>query len=343
MPPTPCSRWCQGCAPRCARAASTPASSNPRRWATGSPSIPRRWTRSPSSARPGPGRGRWRPGTRRWRRGRCARPSPPGPALPCPTRPRAPAPPPPPRARAKRGGVGEAGTAGEAGKVDEAGRAGEGSEAGSGWRRGAAGPARSDAVRARPAPATGRPRGLAALTSFVGRDDDTSGVLKKLGEHRLVTLIGPGGVGKTRLATEVCARLATPAWFAELAPVTDPAQLPWALLSAVGVAERVIARQASGAGDPMSRLTDAIAGRDAVLVLDNCEHVIDAAAALAARVLQECPEVTILATSREPLRITGEVLCTVFPLAVPPADPPASANATATAPASNAKAAAPAL
>jgi predicted ATPase/DNA-binding SARP family transcriptional activator len=217
-------------------------------------------------------------------------------------------------------GNAEADGAGAASGSHRVGEVGEVGEAGSGWRDGPA--------QARPASALGRPRGLAALTSFVGRDDETSGVLKKLGEHRLVTLIGSGGVGKTRLATEVCARLGTPAWFAELAPVTDPAQLPWALLGAVGVAERVIARQASGAGDPVSRLTDAIAGRDAVLVLDNCEHVIDAAAALAARVLQECPEVTILATSREPLRITGEALCTVFPLAVPPADPPASAPAS---------------
>jgi predicted ATPase/DNA-binding SARP family transcriptional activator len=236
-------------------------------------------------------------------------------------------------------GMGGAGGASELGEADTAG------EAAGGRRRGAPAPGRADAARARAAPAIGRPRGLAALTSFVGRDDDTSGVLKKLGEHRLVTLIGPGGVGKTRLATEVCARLGMPAWFAELAPVTDPAQLPWALLGAVGVAERVIARQASGAGDPVSRLTDAIAGRDAVLVLDNCEHVIDAAAALAARVLQECPEVTILATSREPLRITGEALCPVFPLAVPPADPAADAPATvlATVLANNEKGAASAL
>jgi predicted ATPase/DNA-binding SARP family transcriptional activator len=218
-------------------------------------------------------------------------------------------------AEAGRAGAGsaDAGRPGQAGvgpgEPDELAEAGE--PAG-GARRGSAG--------ARLTASHGRPRGLAALTSFVGRDDDTSGVLKKLGEHRLVTLIGPGGVGKTRLATELCARLGVPAWFAELAPVTDPAQLPYALLGAVGITERVIARQAAGTGDPVSRLTDAITSRNAVLILDNCEHVIDAAAALAARILQECPEVTILATSREPLRITGEALCTVSPLAVPPAD-----------------------
>jgi DNA-binding SARP family transcriptional activator len=144
-----------------------------------------------------------------------------------------------------------------------------------------------------------------ALTSFVGRDDDTSAVLKKLSEHRLVTLTGPGGVGKTRLSAEAAPRLGVPALLAELAPVSDPARVPYAVLNAVGVHERVIARQAAGSGDPMDRLTDALASREAVLVLDNCEHVIDAAASLAARILAQCPKVTILATSREPLRITG--------------------------------------
>ncbi|MCW2931120.1 MAG: hypothetical protein JWM19_2082, partial [Actinomycetia bacterium] len=157
-----------------------------------------------------------------------------------------------------------------------------------------------------------------ALNSFVGRDDDASGLLKKLSEHRLVTLIGPGGVGKTRLSAEASLRLGVPAWFAELAPVTDPARVPYAVLSAVGIHERMIARQAADSADPVDRLTDALASREAVLVLDNCEHVIDVAASLAARILADCPKVTILATSREPLRITGEVLWPVTPLPVPP-------------------------
>ena len=161
----------------------------------------------------------------------------------------------------------------------------------------------------------GRPPGP-ALNSFVGRDDDTSGVLAKLGEHRLVTLTGPGGVGKTRLASEVSGRLGVPAWFAELAPVTDPSQVPYATLGAVGLHERVMSRPGGGA-DPLDRLTDALAEREAVLVLDNCEHVIDAAAALASRVLADCPKVKVLATSREPLRITGEALWPVVPLRVP--------------------------
>jgi hypothetical protein len=141
-------------------------------------------------------------------------------------------------------------------------------------------------------------------------------VLAKLGEHRLLTLTGPGGVGKTRLATEACGRLEMPALFTGLAPVTDPSQVPYAALGAIGIHERVIARQAGG-GDPLDRLTDALADREAVLVLDNCEHVIDAVAELASRVLADCPKVTVLATSREPLRITGEALWPVAPLRVP--------------------------
>jgi predicted ATPase/DNA-binding SARP family transcriptional activator len=155
-------------------------------------------------------------------------------------------------------------------------------------------------------------------TSFVGRDDDVASVLKRLSAERLVTLTGPGGVGKTRLVTETAARLTAPAWFAELAPVTDPAEVPYAVLDALGLRERSIApRGADMAGDPLDRLCAALSDRDAVLILDNCEHVIDAAATLTARLLSDCPQVKLLATSREPLRIPGETLHVVAPLAAP--------------------------
>ncbi|HUN31025.1 MAG TPA: BTAD domain-containing putative transcriptional regulator [Trebonia sp.] len=166
--------------------------------------------------------------------------------------------------------------------------------------------------------AHGRPR--SALNSFVGRDDDTAGVLKKLAEYRLVTLTGPGGVGKTRLANEVCARAGGQAWFAELAPVTDPEQVPAAVLSAIDGHDRLISRQMASSASPLDRLADALTAADAVLILDNCEHVIEAVAGLAARVLGDCPKITVLATSREPLRITGEALWPVAPLQVPPTD-----------------------
>ncbi|MGH3210009.1 MAG: AfsR/SARP family transcriptional regulator [Trebonia sp.] len=155
-------------------------------------------------------------------------------------------------------------------------------------------------------------------TSFIGRDDDVAGVLKRLRAERLVTLTGPGGVGKTRLATEVATRISVPAWFAELAPVTDPAEVPYAVLDALGLRERSIAPRAGEmAGDPVGRLAAALADRDAVLILDNCEHVIDAAAGLAARLLSDCAAIKVVATSREPLQIPGETLHVVAPLAAP--------------------------
>jgi predicted ATPase/DNA-binding winged helix-turn-helix (wHTH) protein len=155
-------------------------------------------------------------------------------------------------------------------------------------------------------------------TSFIGRDDDVAGVLKRLGAERLATLTGPGGVGKTRLATEVAARVTVPAWFAELAPVTDPAKVPYAVLEALGLRERTIAPHGADMGsDAADQLCAALADRDALLILDNCEHVIDAAAGLAARLISDCPRVKILATSREPLQIPGETLHVVAPLAAP--------------------------
>jgi predicted ATPase len=169
------------------------------------------------------------------------------------------------------------------------------------------------------------------LTSFVGRDDDVPGILKKLAEDRLVTLTGPGGVGKTRLAAEVTARLTVPACFAELAPVTDPADVPRAVLGAIGMGSRVLglaAAEAATAAAPLDRLCDALARREAVLVLDNCEHVVAAAAELAARVLATCPRVRIVATSREPLRIDGEALWVLPPLAVPPVPAASAPSAT---------------
>ena len=155
-------------------------------------------------------------------------------------------------------------------------------------------------------------------TSFVGRDDDVAAVLKRLRAERLVTLTGPGGVGKTRLAAETAARLSVPVWLAELAPVTNPAEVPYAVIDALGLRERTIApHQADRAGDPVDRLCAVLAERSAVLILDNCEHVVDAAAALAARLIEDSPGVKIIATSREPLQIPGETLYVVAPLAIP--------------------------
>jgi predicted ATPase/DNA-binding SARP family transcriptional activator len=181
------------------------------------------------------------------------------------------------------------------------------------------------------------------LTSFVGRDEDVARVLKMLAEGRLVTLTGPGGAGKTRLAIEAGSRLtgdslarssgvaatgqageSCQVWLVELTPVTDPGEVPSAVLSALGIRESPViahggAGQLAARTDPAQRLVAALAERYGLLILDNCEHVVAAAAALADQVLAGCPSVRVLATSREPLRITGEALWPVPPLPVPPA------------------------
>ena len=189
-----------------------------------------------------------------------------------------------------------------------------------------------------PSPATGsadgadpRPAGNlpAARTSFLGRDGDVDDVGALLRAHRLVTLTGPGGAGKTRLAVEAARGLGAPfpggGWLAELAPVTDPADVPGTVLSAFGLREQalLVTRQLHARPvdeDALDRLVGALAGRRALLVLDNCEHVIAAAAVLADRVLAHCPGIRVLATSREPLNITGEALWPVGPLAESPAE-----------------------
>jgi predicted ATPase/DNA-binding SARP family transcriptional activator len=164
----------------------------------------------------------------------------------------------------------------------------------------------------------------AQLTSFVGRDEELNRVTKLLDEARLVTLTGPGGTGKTRLAIEAAARLADQVpdgmWFVPLAPVRDAIDVPQAVLSALGVAEAP--RPADTVWPtvlpPLDRLTDALASQRLVLVLDNCEHLIAAVAELAGRLLAAAPGLRILATSREPLGVIGETLCPVPALPLPP-------------------------
>ncbi|MFF4605339.1 BTAD domain-containing putative transcriptional regulator [Streptomyces sp. NPDC001339] len=174
----------------------------------------------------------------------------------------------------------------------------------------------------------------ARLTSFVGRDADLAAIRSDLAEHRLVTLLGPGGAGKTRLSQEGAERAAAAlpdawphgVWLAELAPVDDPQTVPEAVLTALGARETVV-RGTTAEGlraatdptalDPLARLAEHCAGRRMLLLLDNCEHVIGAAAELAERLLADCPGVTVLATSREPLAVPGEVLRPVGPLPDP--------------------------
>ena len=162
---------------------------------------------------------------------------------------------------------------------------------------------------ARQSPSANSARGLpAAVTSFVGRERDLAEVRVLLADGRLVTLVGPGGVGKTRLAAEVAAGWQAPdgAWLAELAEITDPAEVPAAVCAALGL------RPAA------AELAAQLADRQLLIVLDNCEHLLDACARLAQEVLGRCPGVRILATSREPLTTAGEQVYPVAPLPVPP-------------------------
>ncbi|MEU9338973.1 BTAD domain-containing putative transcriptional regulator [Streptomyces sp. NPDC048290] len=183
-------------------------------------------------------------------------------------------------------------------------------------------------------PAAARPPGNLRdrLTSFVGRDADIEAIRADLAAARLVTLLGPGGAGKTRLSQEAAetVRDAAPdgVWLAELAPVDDPAAVPEAVLTALGARQTVL----YGAGaeemrvavaerhdSPVDRLVEHCGPRRMLIVLDNCEHVIEAAALLTEELLARCPRLTVLATSREPLGVPGELLRPVEPLPEPSA------------------------
>jgi predicted ATPase len=142
-----------------------------------------------------------------------------------------------------------------------------------------------------------------ALTSFVGRQAELEMVKQLLSESRLVTLTGAGGIGKTRLAVEVAAEVAAGyrdgAWLVELAPLTNPEMVPWGVMRSLGLGERP-------GSTAMESLAESLIPLETLLVLDNCEHLVEACARLADGLLRRCPQLHILATSREVLRLTGE-------------------------------------
>ncbi len=162
----------------------------------------------------------------------------------------------------------------------------------------------------------------AELTSYVGKDADVAAVRELIAEHRLTTLIGPGGSGKTRLATETARTLLGDlpdgAWLVELAAIGADGDVAQSTLAALGLRDALLGGTPNA--EPPDRLIAAIRERETLLILDNCEHVIESAAAFAYRVLGECQRLRILATSREPLGITGEALWLVEPLGLPEGD-----------------------
>jgi predicted ATPase/DNA-binding winged helix-turn-helix (wHTH) protein len=172
--------------------------------------------------------------------------------------------------------------------------------------------------------ATAEPEAVLPLTNLpqpvselIGRDDALGEILNLAAAHRLVTLTGAGGIGKTRLALATARRLlpnfADGVWVAELAPLADPALVPAAIAAVLGLAFPAGAVSAE-------HVANALSGKELLLVLDNCEHVIDAAAKMAEALLRANPAVHVIATSREPLKAEGEWINPVPPLAVPAAE-----------------------
>lgn len=183
-------------------------------------------------------------------------------------------------------------------------------------------PTPSPATSPSPTPPTPSPQAASApqhnlpipLTSLVGRENELARVKELLTTQRLITLIGPGGTGKTRLSLEVgrdlLAQFADGIWQIELASLTDAEWIVPTVTTALGLRE-------SQTGRVDDALISYLRSKSLLMILDNCEHMVQACAALAQRILQACPRVQILATSREALHLSGETILPLQPLAVP--------------------------
>ncbi|HVC05232.1 MAG TPA: LuxR C-terminal-related transcriptional regulator [Candidatus Acidoferrales bacterium] len=157
----------------------------------------------------------------------------------------------------------------------------------------------------------------AESTTFVGRRGELGEIRKKLATARLVSLVGPGGVGKTRLAvragTDLARGFTDGAWLVELGEVSDTALVAHAVLAALDL------RDQAGA-EPIEILASYLRERQLLLLIDNCEHVLEPAAQLVSEVLRTAPAVRVIATSREPLQVTGEYVVPIPPLELPSED-----------------------
>ena len=152
------------------------------------------------------------------------------------------------------------------------------------------------------------------VSELIGRAAELGAILDLSTSHRLVTLAGAGGIGKTRLgieaARQLLPRFADGAWIVELAPLSDPALVPVSVASALGI-------EMSAGAASTERVASALRPKRLVLVIDNCEHVVGAAAQMAEALLRANPETRVIATSRDPLRVDGEWVFPIPPLAVP--------------------------
>nr|SBO99362.1 Signal transduction response regulator / Disease resistance domain-containing protein [Nonomuraea gerenzanensis] len=178
---------------------------------------------------------------------------------------------------------------------------------------------------------SGQNRLPARLTTFFGREAELRQLSGLLGSGRLVTIVGPGGAGKTRLSLEAAARLDQRVWFVPLAGVSEPGRLADAVLGVLSSSDsRLYDSGQLQQATPVDRIVSLLDVGDGVLLLDNCEHLIEAAAELAEQLLLRLPRLRILATSREALAINGETLCPLGSLDLPPGDPePAEAGRAA--------------
>lgn len=151
------------------------------------------------------------------------------------------------------------------------------------------------------------------LTSFIGRENEIAEIKDELKVHHLVTLIGSGGTGKTRLSLQVAADLLDQfhhgVWFIELAPLTDPDLIPQTILSAMGITEQ--------SGKPLDILREYLRQKKSLIVLDNCEHLLEASANVANAILSAAPDLKVLASSREALGVPGEMSYPVPSLSLP--------------------------